>query len=346
MNTARYFRDSITRLFLMIYTHMHTLKIVLLALFVAPLISSAHGGGAALPKAGITPDSILFVFDRFGEEVREFFTFGSEAKARLHVALAGERIAEIKVIFEEKGIDAPGIEKAEVRLKAHFADAAAAIEESDEDEAKELARELRQEMDEEREALKAVFKERMTDIKTRIQALKAEIEAAEKRGDEEASTKLRAELEALKAEKEALDEKEDEHDEALEEEMEKVERQLEDKEEAARAISEAEEEMAEIRAEAATEGVIIAEAEFAKFDRMLAQAKELFERGNYQGAEQLAEQAEESVENLLDDAEMMEEMDEAMEGMMEAEIEFGAEIESDERQGGKINSENTSGGRR
>lgn len=325
---------------------MQKFKLTVLALLIAPLLASAHGGGATLPNAGITPDSILFVFDQIGEEVREFFTFRNEAKARLHVALAAERIAEIKVLFDAKGIDAPGIEKAEARLKAHFAETAAAIERSDEDEKKELARELREEMNEERETLSSIFKERIMDIKARILTLKAQIEATEKNGDEETRIKLRAELAALKAENEALGDKEDEHEEALEEEMEKVERQLEDKEEAEHAIREAEEESAEVRSEATAEGVVIAETEFVKFDRLLAQAKELFERGNYQGAEQLAEQAEASIEDLLDDMEMMMEMDEEMESVMEAEMDLDAQIEGGMRQSGKTHSESTSGGDR
>ena len=82
---------------------------------------------------------------------------------------------------------------------------------------------------------------------------------------------------------------------------------MEDKEEAKEAIREAEEEKQEAMDEAKEEGVELPPDVFTKFDRLLTQAKELFARENYQGAEQLAEQAEDAIENVEDIVEKLEE---------------------------------------
>ena len=55
-----------------------------------------------LPGAGLTPESSFYFFDRIGEALQEFFTFNPEAKARLQITFAAERVAEIKIILETK----------------------------------------------------------------------------------------------------------------------------------------------------------------------------------------------------------------------------------------------------
>src|SRR3989344_4394366 len=76
----------------------------------AILVSSLFVGGAVfaqspqatLPSAGLTPESNFYFLDKFGEALREFFTFNPEGKARLQITFAAERIAEIKVILETR----------------------------------------------------------------------------------------------------------------------------------------------------------------------------------------------------------------------------------------------------
>ena len=76
-----------------------------------------------LPKAGITPDSFFYFLDSFLESLQEFFTFNPEGKAHLQITFAAERIAEIKVLLERKGVEAKGLDIAQSKLRAHLAKA-------------------------------------------------------------------------------------------------------------------------------------------------------------------------------------------------------------------------------
>ena len=75
----------------------------------------AQSQQAALPSAGLTPESPFYFLDKFGEALRSFFTFNPEGKAHLQITFAAERIAEIKVVLETKGVDAKGLEVAQGR---------------------------------------------------------------------------------------------------------------------------------------------------------------------------------------------------------------------------------------
>ena len=82
---------------------------------------------------------------------------------------------------------------------------------------------------------------------------------------------------------------------------------MDDKDEAEKAILEAEKEKAEMLRDASEDGFVISAIVIEKFDRLIAQAKELLAKTNYQGAEQLAEQAKESLEKEEDKIESLEE---------------------------------------
>lgn len=104
------------------------IEIAIISLLIAPVLVFAQNG-ATLPNAGLTPESPFYFLDRIGEALRDFLTFNPEAKARLQVAYAGERVAEIKVILETKGVDAKGLEVAKTRLESNAAKAANIVKE-------------------------------------------------------------------------------------------------------------------------------------------------------------------------------------------------------------------------
>src|SRR3989338_1918963 len=120
---------------------MKQILIVFALLFFVPGLIHAQ---TELPGPGITPESNFYFLDKFGEALREFFTFNSEAKARLQVTFAGERIAEIKLILENKGVEAPGLAVAQARLESHIAKAADLFQQGkiDDESEEELAREI------------------------------------------------------------------------------------------------------------------------------------------------------------------------------------------------------------
>ena len=54
----------------------------------------------------ILPDSPFFFFDQLKQEVRLFFAFSPEAKAKIHAAVAGERLAELRLMLLKNNPDA------------------------------------------------------------------------------------------------------------------------------------------------------------------------------------------------------------------------------------------------
>lgn len=305
---------------------MNIIKSFFVSLLFIPVMVFAQAQGA-LPGAGLTPESSFYFLDRLGETLREFFTFSSEGKARLQITFAAERVAEIKVILETKGVEAKGLEIAESRLRAHLAKAAGIVE-NEKSKGKDVSK-LAKELDDEFEAPKSAFEQAFKEQKRALEILKKDIKnqlhEARLFGNTDQVEALEKQLSEVKAQKELLEFKEDEQEEALEKEEERIEEEMEIKEEAEKAIKEAEEEKQEVINEAAEEGVNIPADTFTKFDKLLVQAKELFEKENYVGAKQLAKQAEKSLDKI---DEAIEELDEARED----EEELNEEKEEKERE--------------
>ena len=293
----------------------------------------------ALPSAGLTPESSFYFIDRFGEALREFFTFNPDGKARLQITFAAERVAEIKVILETKGVQAPGLEVAQSRLQAHLANAATIVTEQKAKgkDVSQLAKELNDEFGSSKTALRQSFKAKERALETQEKDLKAKIREARIAGDAAQVEALVKQLGEVKAQKDLLELREKEQEEALEREEEKIEREMDKKEDAEKAIKEAEEERQEVLDEAAEEGVDVPAEAFEKFDRLLTQAKELFAKENYVGAKQLAKQAEKSLEKVEEAIEDLEEAKEKEEELKEEQEE--KEREAKEEQEEKIKEE-------
>lgn len=290
---------------------MKTTKYILVSLLFVPVLALAHEP-VALPNAGLTPESAFYFVDKIGEALREFFTFNPDAKAHLQIDFAAERIAEIKIILETKGVNAKGLEVAQSRLQANIAKAAGIVEgeKSKGKDVSELAKSVSEDFDANKEALKQAFKDQERSLEAKEDELKAKIREARQAGDTAQVEALVKELGEIKAQKELLELKKEEQEEALEQEEEKIEREMEKKEDAEKAIKEAEEERQEVLDEAAEDEMSIPAEAFEKFDRLLAQAKELFAKENYVGAKQLAKQAEKSLDKV---EEAIEDLDEAKE---------------------------------
>jgi len=273
--------------------------IFVLAVFL-PVIVLADQSSFVLPKAGITPLNPFYFLDKLGESLRDFFTFNKVAKAKLQIIFAAERIAEIKVILETKGVEAKGLAIAENRLKSHIESAAKVIE-SEKEKGKNvssLAKELDDEVEISKSVLPSVFKEKKDELKNKEEELKNKIVEARKTDDKVEAEKLNKELELIKMERRLLNSYEKEQKEALEEGQAKIEREMDKKDEAMKAITKAEEEKQEILDEAKEEEIILPLEGFLKFDDMLKQSKELFAKGNFEGAKQLALQARKNLEGI------------------------------------------------
>ncbi len=297
---------------------MKTIKSILVSLLFIPVLAFAHEP-VALPNAGLTPESAFYFVDKIGEALRGFFTFNPESKAHLQIDFAAERIAEIKIILETKGVNAKGLEVAQSRLQAHLGNAAEIVikQKSKGKNVSELAKSISEDFDANKEALKQAFKDQKRSLEAKEDELKAKIREAKRAGDTAKVEALVKELGEIKAQKDLLELKEEEQEEALEQEEEKIEREMDKKEDAEKAIKEAEEEKQEVLDEAAEEGVSVPAEAFEKFDKLIAQAKELFTKENYVGAKQLAKQAEDALEKVEDAIENLDEAKEEEEELKE-----------------------------
>mgnify|MGYP001568081930 CR=1 FL=1 len=270
----------------------------LLALIV-PFLAFGQGQTALL-SAGLTPENSLYFFDRFGEALQRFFTFNPEAKARLEITFAAERIAEIRVILDTKGVKAGGITVAEDSLKSNLRRAAEILagEKAKGKDIGQLANSLSDEVGRNKDLLKQTFEDRKDAIENKQKELKAAIRAAIAAGDTAKVDVLTKELQDLKDQKKLLEDKEDEQEDAIDDEDEKLDEQMSDQKEAEEKIREAEKKKDEITREAGKEGVEVPAGAFDEFNDLLAKAQAAFDGGNYAEAKSFAKQAKKALEGV------------------------------------------------
>ena len=311
---------------------MKTIKLFAVSLFLIPFLAFAQSPQVVLPSAGVTPDSPFYFLDRLGESVWQFFTLNPEAKAKLQVEFAGERIAEIKIIVEKKGVDAKGLAVAESLLQANVAYAAKIVQEEKAagKDVEALAKMLNDEFDARDMLLDQTFKEAKAELREQRKEITTTLLTEARRiGDTAQIALLEAQLKDIDGHIDALGQKKDalenslqneqknieqemnEADQKNEEAEQKEERDATEKEEvdesretnasnteAQKQIGEAEKKRREIEVEMQKEGVQIPTSSFEKFNGLLAQAKELFLKGDFVGAERLAKQAKSSLEDI------------------------------------------------
>lgn len=307
------------------------------------IVLSAVGGfvfaqtqnGTVLPDPGITPESRFYFFDKFGEALREFFTFSPEGKARLQIMFAAERIAEIKIILETKGIEAEGLEIAQFRLRAHLGDAAAIV--ADEKAGGKDVSGFAEELDEAFEGPKIVLEETLKAYKRALEdeenALKRKIKEARRAGDVVAADVLAQQLDEVKARKELLELHEEEQEEALEREEERLEEAMELRAEAEKKIGKADRNKQEILDEAARNSVSLPPETFNALDRHIAEAKSALAAGAFDAAKHRAEEAIDGLKAIEDAFEDLKETKEEEEELQEEREKIGGEDEegADER---------------
>lgn len=301
----------------------------LVAMFVLGSGTAFAQNQSVLPNAGITPESNFYFLDKFDEALRAFFTFNPEGKARLQITFAAERVSEIKIILETKGVEAKGLDIAQSRLQAHLTNVATIVTEQKAEgkDVSQLAKELDDEFEGSKTALEEVFRVKEQALEAQEDELKAKIKEARRVGDLTQVEALVKQLSEIKAQKELLEQEEEEQEGALEREEERIEEEMGAKEEAEEAIQEAEEEKQEVLDEAAEEDVAVPAETFGKFDGLLAQAKSAFVAGNYQEAKGLAEQAEDNLEMVEEVIENLEEAKEKEEELKEEQEEKESEAE-------------------
>lgn len=224
------------------------------------------------PSAGLTPESSLYFLDRLGENLRQFFTFNPEAKARLQIEFAGERIAEIKVIVEKKGPNAKGLARAQSLLQANVAYAAEIVseEKTSGKDVSALAKTLNDEFDARDRLLEQTFKDAKAQLKAERKEIKTTLLAEARRaGDAAQVAALEAQLKDIDGQIDALGKKKDQFESSLQEEQKNIEKEMSEADQEKEEIEQKEEQEAaeaeeEIEADEPEESDELEEAEEPK----------------------------------------------------------------------------------
>ncbi len=234
-----------------------------------------------LPSAGLTPSSPLYFLDRFGENFRQFFTFNPEAKAKLQIEFAGERISEIKMMIEKKGVNAKGLAIAESLLKTNVAYAAEIVNEektSGKDVAL-LAKTLNDEFDLRDKLLEQTFKDAKEQLKAQRKEIKTKLLTEARRiGDTTQIAVLEAQLKDIEGQIDILGQKKDQLENSLQDEQKNIEQEMSEDDQKKEEL-EQEEEQEAIEAEEADEQEEVDEPEDAE------QTQKADEQDNSQNSE-------------------------------------------------------------
>lgn len=264
------------------------------------LIVVLSGGGVTMASQASLPGETLYPVKIITENVREAITLNPESKAKLEVRFAAERVAEVKEMLAEKGVEPKGLDVALSRLQEHAAKAAENIEKIGQEgkDVSALAKTIKDEFSVNREALKQTIKEQKKELKLKKQELKNKIEEAAEAGDAARVENLNSELAKVKEQIETLEVKEDETEDVLDREEERLEEKLEARESTEDAIREAQEEKEEMVRETGKDNISIPEDFFKQYDDFIIKAQEAFENGHYIQARQHAKQAEDALKHV------------------------------------------------
>lgn len=208
---------------------MKNIKLIVVSLLFVPFLALAQGSQVSIPSAGLTPESTFYFLDRLGENLRQFLTFNPEARAKLQIEFAGERIAEIKIMVEEKGVNAKGLAIAQSLLQANVAYAAEIVseEKTSGKDVSALAKTLNDEFDARDKLLEQTFKDAKAQLKAQRKEIKTNLLAEARRvGDTAQITLLEAQLKDIDGQIDALGQKKDQLEENLQNEQNKIEDEM------------------------------------------------------------------------------------------------------------------------
>lgn len=202
---------------------------IVVGLFLLNTTARAQEQSVDLPSAGLTPESSFYFLDRFVENLLQFFTFDYEAKAKLQIELAGERIAEIKVMIEKEGPETEGIEEAKSLLVANVAYAAEIVNEAKVSgkDVTVFAKSLDDEFDAREELLDQTFLEAREKLLAQRKEMKEKLlKEAQEAGDDAAVALLTQQLADLQNQADFLIEQKDGIKKDLQTEKSKIEQEM------------------------------------------------------------------------------------------------------------------------
>lgn len=268
------------------------IKTVLISLLFVPVFVFAQSQ-TALPGAGITPESSFYFLDKLGEAFHRFFTFNPESKAKLEITFAKERIAEIKIILDQKGVNAKGLTVAETALQDNLKRVTEilAIQKQAGKDTSVIAQEILNDFNPAKEALKDTFKTEKETLEAKKDALKNELKNARLTGDIAGSELLSQQLADIAGQKDLLEKHKIKSEQDIESEKEHFDEALGLQKEAIKKIKDATQEKEEFLNEVQKNNLSLPEGTFNTFDELLVQANSAFDQKDYVDAKNSAKKA-------------------------------------------------------
>lgn len=213
---------------------MKKLLPIVLVLSVMTGIASAQTTTPTVPpaieaSAGLTPESSLYFLDKISESLQELFAFTPEAKVRLQLQFAAERVAEAKAMLADQGDHTKGLDAIKSGLTENVQKTADILkqEKAAGKDVSGLAKEANDQLDtEENDLNRSLAESQKETVDKKIEETKKLLEAARATKDEAKIQAAQQDLETnqqiaedLKAKREEIRQSFHEEKKAVEDEM-------------------------------------------------------------------------------------------------------------------------------
>lgn len=202
-----------------------------LVILVVVAVIGMSGTATVAVSQDSVPGDALYPVKELTENIRLATALSPENKASLQVALAAERVEEIKVMVETKGIDAQRLEVAQARLESHAAKAAEIVEQEKQKgkDVSKLAGKIVDNFHLQRKGAKAAFENAKQEFFAKRKQLHEQLLNAIKAGDTALEEKIRSELIQIEVAKDEAEAKKDAIIVVLEVEKDRLQDELEEK---------------------------------------------------------------------------------------------------------------------
>ncbi|MDE2001091.1 MAG: hypothetical protein KGI60_00825 [Patescibacteria group bacterium] len=286
---------------------------------------------AALPSAGLTPDSPFYFLNRVTEALQEFFTFDPAAKARLQLQFAAERISEIQSMLATSGATDPGITVAKTDLANNLAKATSAVDQvkASGGDVSALAQQVSTTIDAQKLALQNVFNNAQQKITSQEDEAQSQLQEADRVGSTTVAQEAAKKLSELAAEKAALQQHKDDSETDLTDAGDQASQNLD-------LTGQAQNDIADLqnsRAELLNEYPTLTAADLIFVDKAISDAQNMLAKGNAQAAIELVKQGENSLERAKNNAEKEKEANQkSLEGLLKK---YGEDMNASTTQSGE-----------
>jgi len=211
------------------------------------------GSGVVVASNGSKPGDVLYSIDRASEAVQLAISVTDGQKTSTHIAIAEERLLEIKALLTEKDIDAAGIDVALSNFEEHKSRVSELLGDDGGLDAQE--QELENKLDDKKSEIDKLFEGQQKALESQRETLKKQYEQALKDGDTAKAATLKTQIDGfeniLKEAEQAREAQKQETEETTEAEKQAAETEQKAAEEQSEAAKKAEEAQREAEKQAA-----------------------------------------------------------------------------------------------